>query len=1052
MNHILNPLGQDKDALEAVFKNIAEGNTILLLGAGASITEKKYLSKQIIEYYEDKVGKHLEIPNITEFLDVISENPWFIRNEFDNYVATLLNKLAVTDIQRTILRNPWREIITTNFDLLIEKADYELKERTQSKFDLVYVRRMAEFHQTLSNNQIKYIKLNGCLSDKSKYPLLFSTADFNTAKGFYRTVLQGLKTVSDQVSFLSVGYSFSDDFAKQLLESFDAYNYRDKRWIWNVDPYPNENKLPYYSKQKIAIIRCSVAEFFKAFTDWEEKEYGTRLKKVSGPIFSTSTKAKVSIPSKLAYNLKGVIEQLNSNYQGPNITEGKFYKGEEPNYNVIENDFDVIRTTKLKEINQDVKKIASQSHPLVPIIFLTGNFGTGKTTFNYRLIHDLTHETGEDRTAFEIIDIDRLKREEIKELIETVKSRQMIFYCNNVEIDSVYKLIIDLRNFLSTLQFSEINIFFLLSIRENALEIYRKSRSAKCTFDLSVDSKLTRQEIGDLLEKLKRNNLISFRDTLEKNNLIQKVEKKYGSDSFITLLNTITDGKHIDNLRDAYYALSKQCRKAFVYTALVHRHNLVFPSSVLRNLVATDWEDFRKNVINVEGRGILIQDDSPNPRGTDPDLYFRTKHPIIAEKLINEIHPREDKRFSLYKEIVKSMDLGIKNSKFLINLIKAIRSSEEFSNSRINQLFDLGATIFFDDPHFLLHYAINLQSRNNKNDIENALEKIKYAETLLEFRNDKFIHRKGSLYFRLAKIYFKEEGLKLNLTFKCLNEAKDWLILKQQLDPCSAFSYTDLLDLFIWELDNIKFGSEEEAKKRINIEDYFELALNTVTDGQSKILELKEKYESIFQFNSDHKEYLKKLDEMYEDVSVRPFACILMFNFYLQKKDTTKTQELLEEIELYQEEDEIAKFLFKHYGRNLSDPNTRMDFFRLARKMEWYEEQNPLRYNYYHYVAESYNMQMHAASEYLNRITDRYQYLNPEYQRFWDDPQTKRARIFEGVVQKTKKGFKIFKCNELTQQISFTKDGLHKVNIGDKCQVQICFFLNGKRAILYEEN
>ena len=144
----------------------------------------------------------------------------------------------------------------------------------------------------------------------------------------------------------------------------------------------------------------------------------------------------------------------------------------------------------------------------------------------------------------------------------------------------------------------------------------------------------------------------------------------------------------------------------------------------------------------------------------------------------------------------------------------------------------------------------------------------------------------------------------------------------------------------------------------------------------------------------------------------------------------------------------LQEFLFKYYGRNLSNPNVRIKFFRLAKEMDWYEDENPLRYNYYHYVAESYNLQVHAASTYMEKITDRYQYLNPEYQRIWEDPDTGKARIFEGFVAKSKKGFKVFRCAELNHDIWFVKDGIESLNVGDNCKVNICFYLNGKRALV----
>ena len=52
MNHILNIDTQETELIE-IFKNIRESNTILFLGAGASVGEKKYLSRELIVYFGD---------------------------------------------------------------------------------------------------------------------------------------------------------------------------------------------------------------------------------------------------------------------------------------------------------------------------------------------------------------------------------------------------------------------------------------------------------------------------------------------------------------------------------------------------------------------------------------------------------------------------------------------------------------------------------------------------------------------------------------------------------------------------------------------------------------------------------------------------------------------------------------------------------------------------------------------------------------------------------------------------------------------------------------
>ena len=74
MYHITNLQGTGSEYLEReIFPNIISGNTILFLGAGASITDgKKYLSEQLMEYHKAASGHNYQTNNIMEYVDVLT--------------------------------------------------------------------------------------------------------------------------------------------------------------------------------------------------------------------------------------------------------------------------------------------------------------------------------------------------------------------------------------------------------------------------------------------------------------------------------------------------------------------------------------------------------------------------------------------------------------------------------------------------------------------------------------------------------------------------------------------------------------------------------------------------------------------------------------------------------------------------------------------------------------------------------------------------------------------------------------------------------------------
>ena len=1050
MKHILN-LDTQEAELYSLFETIFHGNTILFLGAGASVGEdgRKYLSKEIIEYYEEYLGYTLSEKNITKFVDILSTEPNFKRTHFDNEVEKMLRKYELTEAHKIMASIPWREIITTNYDLLVEQAYDEIRNTSSQTYELKPIRERKEYNYRTSADEIKYIKLNGCISDKGKYPLAFSTEDFKSLGGFYKNVLKDLKNLSDKISFISAGYSFSDNFGIELLEKFDSYNFRDKKWIINIDPFPNEKALNYYSSQKICIIKCSFIDFFTKYKNWEENIYNQPRKKLT---FTNSNKSQIGIPFRLSEKLRSCLKQLNENVPEKFVKEINYYQGEEPNYHVILRNLDVIKNDEIKNAQTSIKKIIEGNHTtILPTFFITGEFGIGKTTSTIRLIHELSKNIDFNLIAFEITDFLNIRKEFLVELFSLCSAKNIVLYCDELEVESSFKAFIDLRRELSIEQFNDFNLFFLVPIRENILEKFKHTRDIKKSYEIHLSGKLTDDEIKDLLEKLKKVGIINYRDISERDIILNKIKSKYDNDSFITLLSIVSNGTHVNDLIGAYNQLSKDAKKAFLYTALLHRFKLLMPASILKQLIGGDWNDFTKNVIKVEGKGILIQENK-NSFGTDPDMYFRTKHPIIADELINKLITTKDKQYRYYEQIINAIEEGTRNSYLMVNLLKSFNRNSSYSKSKINKLYDSGYTKLSDDPYFILNYSINLQFRGTETDLKKALDLLIYAESLLEYRNHRFIHRRAMINFELAKIYYKKES-ELNYTYTYLQEAESLFVTKQILDPFSIYSYDGYINMLIWQLKKLEFDNEEELQKRIQIEELFDIGVKAVTEQLDKLHNLKSQYAEFLKKITNNREYKAYLDELYEDIDLRPYACILQY-FYHEEKCIEDSKlicdELISEMENYLDNNEVVKFLFKYYGQNLHIPSNRTSLFNLSKHHPVVEETNPLRFYYFNFMAESYNHNFHFGKESLREINTKYNGLNPEFHYIWLD-EDGDEQIFKGkVVKRDYSRYKTIKISRLQQTFRLIKGDYSGFVLGADVNIKLHFYLYGIRAeIIY---
>jgi len=320
MQHITD-IDNQSHLLYDLFEKISERNTFLFLGSGSSITQEKgFLSSTLIEYYQDRKRIDLNINDLKTFVDVIEAREDLSRDEFDEYIDECLRSIKVSEGHLKLASIQWRQILTTNMDLIIEQAFQKIENTSRECLKLKVIRGKKELTYQCSNDELKFIKLNGCISSKKEFPLIFSSSDFSQNQTLYNSVLKELKNPSDNTRFLAIGYSFSDPWANYLFQIIESTGYRDNRFLYLVDPNITESILPLYSKKKICVIKSTFDDFINKYKKWEDTNNKSFLQS-KRIIFSTAHDSNIVLDSRTMLRLSDNLLQLNS----PEFDSKNFY-------------------------------------------------------------------------------------------------------------------------------------------------------------------------------------------------------------------------------------------------------------------------------------------------------------------------------------------------------------------------------------------------------------------------------------------------------------------------------------------------------------------------------------------------------------------------------------------------------------------------------------------------------------------------------------------------------------------------------------------------------
>lgn len=194
----------------ALLQAIENGTAILFLGAGASMgaehpnSHKTPSGETLRDEISDKfLGGALKSKGLAE-ISALAANETnlldvqlFIKERFQDFSPAEFHKIIPTF--------RWHAIVSTNYDLIIERAYQDTKDKLQEPVVFVKDTQLVEREMKRLSNGLQFLKLHGCIQhiyDES-IPLILATEQYAKYK----------KTVPDYLKGLEIG-------AENLLSFF----------------------------------------------------------------------------------------------------------------------------------------------------------------------------------------------------------------------------------------------------------------------------------------------------------------------------------------------------------------------------------------------------------------------------------------------------------------------------------------------------------------------------------------------------------------------------------------------------------------------------------------------------------------------------------------------------------------------------------------------------------------------------------------------------------------------------------------------------------------
>ncbi len=374
---------------------------ILFLGAGVS-KEARNASGQsppdadqlrdiLAQQFFSKPMKNRDVMAVAEMAIAIAGGS----SKVFEAVRQIFEGFQPSEAHRQITKFNWRMIATTNFDLLVERAYSDSKERVQTLVRFVKDDEPVEDKLQAALNPVQYLKLHGCLDHihDPDIPPVLSREQYAAYSSNRTRLFNRLKDLARESSIVFIGYRLDDSHIRDLV--YQLGSDRRPRW-YIVTPGAEAEDLAFWGTKNVEVLKCRFGEFMHSLDAaipalWRSLPTSDRVTEF--PIrrfFVTLDQESPNVHAAISTDLTFVHSGIPYEEQTPK----RFYAGYDTGWGGIINRFDVRR--KVEDDLLYKALLENEKNPTEPILLvLRGAAGSGKTIALKRTAFEAATSSGD---------------------------------------------------------------------------------------------------------------------------------------------------------------------------------------------------------------------------------------------------------------------------------------------------------------------------------------------------------------------------------------------------------------------------------------------------------------------------------------------------------------------------------------------------------------------------------------------------------------------------------------------------------------------------------
>lgn len=663
---------------------------ILFLGAGASKEvrnssgqsppDSDQLRDILAQKFFNKPMKNRDVMAVTEMAIAIAGG----RSKVFEAVRQIFEGYQPSEAHRQITRFNWRMIATTNYDLLVERAYSDSKDRVQSLVRFVKDDEPVEDKLQAALNPVQYLKLHGCLDHihDPDIPPVLSREQYAAYSSNRTRLFNRLRDLARESSIVFIGYRLDDSHIRDLVYELRS----DKRPRWYiVTPGAEAEDVAFWGTKNVEVLKCRFGDFMHSLDTaipalWRSLPTSDRVTEF--PIrkfFVTLDQESLNVHAAISNDLTYIHSGMPYEEQTPK----RFYAGYDTGWGGIITRFDVRR-----KVEDDLlyKALLENEKPKEPtLLVLRGAAGSGKTIALKRTAFEAATSSGD--LVLWLEESGALRPDVFIELHELCKRPIYLF------VDQVALQVDKLLPLLRVARSKSLQLVVIGAERDSDWNTYCTHLDAEFPPEFLRVGNLSQNEVEGLLDLLQRHDCLGLlKDKPREEQVIEFMEKERADRQLLVALHELTQGKPFEEIvfHEHQRISPETARQLYLDIATMHQFSVKVRAGTISRISGIAFKDYEDSFF-APLQDIVKVDEDPYTG----DYCYKTRHPRVAYLVFRYVCTQDEAKAHQFKRLIEGLDVGYSSdARALEEMTRGRALAENFAGvDSVRELYEVAVKV-----------------------------------------------------------------------------------------------------------------------------------------------------------------------------------------------------------------------------------------------------------------------------------------------------------------------------------------------------------------------